>query len=124
MTVEKIHKAIKPEDFTINIRPNIRKDGKWAGDVNVNILIAQDNPLNDDDFESLLHFTKMVCSSIPIMEFSKEFRELVHKYTMEHSDETEITFEPDYEYEERGKVLDRKGNVVTISFGTETKGSA
>tara|TARA_R100000388_G_C7226910_1_gene152275 strand:+ start:459 stop:827 length:369 start_codon:yes stop_codon:yes gene_type:complete len=122
MTVEKIHKAIKPQDFNINIRPNIREDGKWAGDINVNILVAGDNPLDDEDYESLLHFTKMVCSSIPIMEFSKEYRELVHKYTMEHGDETEITFEP--EYEERGKVLDRTGNVITISFGTETKGSA
>ena len=122
MTVEKINKAIKSEDFTINIRPNILEDGKWAGDINVNILIADDNPLDDEDYESLLHFTKMVCSSIPIMEFSKEFRELVHQYTMEHNNDTEISFEP--AYEERGKVLDREDNVVTISFGTKTKGSA
>jgi hypothetical protein len=122
MTVEKIHKAIKPEDFNINIRPTITPDGKWSGDINVSIMIAQDNPLDDDDYESLLHFTKMVCSSVPIMEFSSEFREVVHKYTMEHNGETDITFEP--EYEERGKVLDRKGNVVTIAFGNETKGNA
>ena len=47
MTVEKIRKAIKPQDFNINIRPNIRKDGKWAGDINVNILVAGDNPLEE-----------------------------------------------------------------------------
>jgi len=119
MTIDKIYKAMNSEDFHINIRPNLNKNGTWVGDVNVSILIAEDNPLNDDDYASLLHFTKMICASVPIMEMSPELRQLAHDYVMEE-ESTDFDFKPD----KKGKVIDRTDNVVTISFGTKTEGSA
>lgn len=119
MTIENISKCLRDEDFNINIRPTILKNGKWAGDIQLTIMVSGNNPLDDDDYGSIMHFAKMICASVPIMEFSSELRELAHDYVMDEEDNV-VDFKPD----DRGKVLDRKDNVVTISFGTKTKGSA
>ena len=119
MTIENIFKCLSDEDFNINIRPTISEEGKWSGDIQLSIMVSGDNPLDDNDYGSLMHFTKMICSSVPIMEFSSELRELAHNYVMDEEDNV-IEFKPD----DRGKVIDRTDNVVTISFGTTTKGTA
>jgi len=123
MIDERLVEALQTEDFIINIRPTILKSGKWSGDVNVSIMIGRDNPLDDEDYGSLLHFAKMICSTVPMMEYSEELREMVNDYVLKYGDkgnESDLVFTPD----DRGKVLDRKDNVVTVSFGTKTKGSA
>jgi len=123
MIDERLVEALEVEDFIINIRPTILKNGKWSGDVNVSIMIGRDNPLDDEDYGSLLHFAKMICSTVPMMEYSEELREMVNDYVLKYGDkgsDSDLIFTPD----DRGKVLDRKDNVVTVSFGTETKGSA
>ena len=123
MIDERLVEALEVEDFIINIRPTILKSGKWSGDVNVSIMIGRDNPLDDEDYGSLLHFAKMICSTVPMMEYSEELREMVNDYVLKYEDkgkDSNLLFTPD----DRGKVLDRKDNVVTVSFGTETKGSA
>ena len=123
MIDERLVEALQIEDFIINIRPTILKSGKWSGDVNVSIMIGRDNPLDDEDYGSLLHFAKMICSTVPMMEYSEELREMVNDYVLKYEDkgkDSNLLFTPD----DRGKVLDRKDNVVTVSFGTETKGSA
>ena len=123
MIDERLVEALRTEDFIINIRPTILKSGKWSGDVNVSIMIGRDNPLDDEDYGSLLHFAKMICSTVPMMEYSEELRGMVNDYVLKYGDkgnESDLVFTPD----DRGKVLDRKDNVVTVSFGTETKGSA
>tara|TARA_R100001460_G_scaffold29909_3_gene59226 strand:+ start:10451 stop:10822 length:372 start_codon:yes stop_codon:yes gene_type:complete len=123
MIDEKLVEALEAEDFIVNIRPTILKSGKWSGDVNVSIMIGRDNPLDDEDYSNLLHFAKMICSTVPMMEYSEELREMVNDYVLKNVDNdkgTDLVFKPD----NRGKILDRKDNVVTVSFGTETKGSA
>ena len=65
----------------------------------------------------------MICSTVPKMEYSEELREIVNDNVLKYGDkgsDSDLIFTPD----DRGKVLDRKDNVVTVSFGTETKGSA
>ena len=122
MTLKKIYESMQPEDFSICIRPTLLADGNWSGDVTVSIMIGDDNPLNDEDYGNMLHFTKMVCASIPMMETSSDLRDWAHSYVMEQlEEEMEIDFEPE---PDRGKVLDRQDNVVKISFGTNTEGTA
>jgi hypothetical protein len=114
--------ALETEDFIINIRPTILKSGKWSGDVNVSIMIGRDNPLDDEDYSNLLHFAKMICSTVPMMEYSEDLRDMINDYTLKHADKIqdgELVFTP----EDRGKVLDRTDNVVTVSFGKDAKGS-
>lgn len=123
MIDKKITDSLKKEDIVLCLRPEVINDSEWSGDVSISIMAGRDNPLNDEDYYSLLHFAKMVCASVPIMEKSEELRDLIYNYVLEEIDmENELGVQLDEI--ERGKVLDRTDNVVTLSFGSTTKGSA
>ncbi len=121
MIDEKIIKSLKEEDIVVCIRPTVVNKEEWSGDVSISIMAGRTNPLLDEDYYSLLHFAKMVCASVPLMEKSEELREMIHNYVLSDVDNQQIIEQED---NDRGKVLDRTDNVVTISFGTKTKGTA
>ena len=66
-----------------------------------------------------MHFCKMMASTVPIMERDEELRDMVHNFVIEHVDREYVV-----EVDSRPRVIDRDDNVVTIDFGTKTKGSA
>ena len=110
---------VKKEDFIIRIRPYIDREGSWNGDIDVAIITQPENNLEDEDYFQVMHFCKMIASSIPVMELNEDFRELVHDYVVEKVDNhTEV------EVEDKPKVLSEDGNVVEIDFKTRTKGNA
>ena len=110
---------VKKEDFIIRIRPYIDREGSWNGDIDVAIITQPENNLEDEDYFQVMHFCKMIASSIPVMELNEDFRELVHDYVVEKVDnDTEV------EVEDKPKVLSEDGNVVEIDFKTRTKGNA
>jgi hypothetical protein len=110
---------VKKEDFIIRIRPYIDREGSWNGDIDVAIITQPENNLQDEDYFQVMHFCKMIASSIPVMELNEDFRELVHDYVVEKVDnDTEV------EVEDKPKVLSEDGNVVEIDFKTKTKGNA
>ena len=121
MIDEKIIKSLKEEDIVVCIRPTVINKEEWSGDVSISIMAGRTNPLLDEDYYSLLHIAKMVCASVPLMEKSEELREMIHNYVLSDVDNQQIIEQED---NDRGKVLDRTDNVVTISFGTKTKGTA
>ena len=110
---------VKKEDFIIRIRPYIDREGSWNGDIDVAIITQPENNLEDEDYFQVMHFCKMIASSIPVMELNEDFRELVHDYVVEKVDNnTEV------EVKDKPKVLSENGNVVEIDFKTKTKGNA
>ena len=121
MIDEKIINSLREEDIVVCIRPTVINKEEWSGDVSISIMAGRTNPLLDEDYYSLLHFAKMVCASVPLMEKSEELREMIHNYVLSDVDNQQIIEQED---NDRGKVLDRTDNVVTISFGTKTKGTA
>ena len=114
------YENILEEDFVIRVRPTVN-DGEWTGEVDISIIAGADNPLNDEGYTQLMHFCKMMCSTVPIMEADESIRNLVHTYVMEVVDN-----DSDYVLEEDEDVIITKedGNVVHLSFGSKTKGSA
>tara|TARA_R110002153_G_scaffold83296_2_gene209579 strand:+ start:838 stop:1197 length:360 start_codon:yes stop_codon:yes gene_type:complete len=119
MTDSKVE-HISNEDFLVRIRPMVDTSGTWTGDIDVAIITQPDNELDDDDYYQMMHFTKMLASTIPVMEFNEEFRDLVNKYVVE-------TVDGDFEVEEEENklhVVEEEGNVVKIGFNTKTKGTA
>jgi hypothetical protein len=114
------YENILEEDFVIRVRPTVN-DGEWTGEVDISIIAGADNPLNDEGYSQLMHFCKMMCSTVPIMEADESIRNLVHTYVMEVVDN-----DSDYVLEEDDDVIITKedGNVVHLSFGSKTKGSA
>lgn len=125
MIDKEIINSLRAEDIVISLRPTVSTNGDWSGDISVSILAGRNNPLNDEDYYSLLHFAKMVSATVPIMEKSEELRELAHNYVFSEIDsDNELDINVELEESDRGKVLDRTENVVTLSFGSNTKGSA
>ena len=111
--------SIDAEDFIIRVRPETDTEGEWTGEIDVAIITQPDNDLNDEDYSQVMHFCKMLTSTIPVMELNEDFRELVHRYVMSMKG-----LEYDVELEDKPKVIGEDGNVIQIDFGTKTEGSA
>ena len=119
---DKMAMQMKDEDFVIRVRPFSDDDGSWSGEVDVAIMYGDDNPLKDDDFYQVLHFTKMMCAAVPVMEEVEELRTLINDYVLKVLDKE---MEIDVELEERcGVEKTYDGNVVHLNFNTKTGGSA
>tara|TARA_R100001440_G_scaffold64706_2_gene85372 strand:- start:662 stop:1015 length:354 start_codon:yes stop_codon:yes gene_type:complete len=112
---------IDDEDFVIRVRPSI--DGEeWTGEIDISIISQGDNPLNDESYGQVMHFCKMMCATVPIMEQDEAIRNMVHSYVMEVVENDTIVFDED---EDEGLIVTKEdGNVVHLNFGSKTKGSA
>lgn len=122
MDIERLAAEIQDEDYLIRVRPFANDDGTWSGEVDISIMVQPDNPLDDDDYHQLLHFTKMMCASVPVMEEVEEVRNIVHEYVTKVLDnQMEFTVELEEEAQVE-KTYD--GNVVHLNFHTNTKGNA
>ena len=66
-----IAEELRDEDFIVRIRPTYDEDdGSWDGGIDISIMDFAGNPLDDEGYSNVMHFTKMLCSSVPIMEAS------------------------------------------------------
>lgn len=112
--------SIDENDFVIRVRPAVL-EAEWTGEIEISIISSAGNSVNDEGYAQLMHFCKMMCATIPIMEQDETIRNLVHTYVMEVVDN-----DSDYVLEEDDDVIITKedGNVVHLSFGSKTKGSA
>ena len=120
--LEKLLTEINEEDFLIRVRPFANDEGAWSGEVDISIMAMPDNPLDDEDYYKVMHFAKMMCASVPVMEESEELRDVVHEYVVNVLDnEMEIDVELE---EEVGVEKTYDGNIVHINFNTKTGGSA
>ena len=108
------------EDFIIRIRPSVHKS-EWTGEIDIAIVSSGDNRLDDESYSQLMHFCKMVCASVPVMEADEKMRNIVHNYVLEVVDED---MEPMVQEENRLTVTGEDGNVVHLNFNSDTKGSA
>jgi len=122
MDVARLAAELQDEDFLIRVRPYADEDGSWSGEVDISIMVQPDNPLNDSDYRNIMHFAKMMCASVPIMEEVEEIRNAVHEYVMNVID-NEMHIDVELE-EEAGVEKTYDGNVVHLHFNTSTKGSA
>ena len=120
--MEKLAKEVNEEDFLIRVRPFSNDEGRWSGEVDISIMAIPDNPLDDEDYYNVMHFTKMMCASVPVMEEVEELRNIVHEYVTKVID-TEMDIDVELE-EESGVEKTYDGNVVHLNFNTKTGGSA
>ena len=115
------HLDIEEGDFIIRARPTTNGD-ECTGEIDISIISQGGNPLNDENYGQVMHFCKMMCATVPIMERDETIRDMVHTYVMEIVDRDTVIFEED---EDDSLIITREdGNVVHLSFGSKTKGSA
>jgi len=115
------HLDIEDRDFVIRVRPTTSGDD-WTGEIDISIISQGGNPLNDESYGQVMHFCKMMCATVPIMEQDETIRNLVHTYVMEVVD-NDIGFDVELE-EELGVEKEYDGNVVHLTFNSKTGGSA
>ena len=120
--MEKLAKEVNEEDFLIRVRPFANDEGRWSGEVDISIMAMPDNPMDDEDYYQVMHFAKMMCAAVPVMEEVEELRNIVHEYVTKVID-TEMDIDVELE-EEEGVQKTYDGNVVHLSFNTKTGGSA
>lgn len=120
--MEKLASEINEEDFLIRVRPFADDEGRWSGEVDISIMAMPDNPMDDEDYYQVMHFAKMMCASVPVMEEVEELRNIVHEYVTKVID-TEMDIDVELE-KEAGVEKTYDGNVVHLSFNTKTGGSA
>lgn len=105
---------VRPTDFMIVIRPHLDNNNKWLGEVTLKMVVDKANALDDDDFYSMVEFTKQMCASVPLMEENKIFR-----------DETQRLADKYLSHEELTKGIDRlteikeRDNVIRVNFKPE-----
>ena len=63
-----IKDKLNNEDFIIQVKPTLKNDSEWTGEVDVSVITSSDNPLNDEDYYGVLEFCRVMCASIPLME--------------------------------------------------------
>ena len=107
-------KYLDDEDFVIQIKPHLDSKG-WTGDVSLNIMVGKKNPLNDDDFESMLNFTRQICATVPLMEHNKIFRDAVEEEADKHLPIEDVFDIPSTDID--NKIQKKDDNVIHISFG-------
>lgn len=112
---------IMDQDFVIRVRPTVNED-EWTGEIDISIIADPDNPLNDEGYGQVMHFCKMMCATVPIMEQDETIRNLIHTYVMEVVD-NEMQIDVELE-EELGVEKTYDGNIVHLNFNTNTKGRA
>mgnify|MGYP003111600114 FL=1 len=122
MTRDELIDNIEDEDFVIRVRPFANDDGQWSGELDISIMAFPKNPMTDEDYSQVMHFCKMMCATVPIMEQEKAIREIVHEYVNTVID-NEMDIDVELE-EEMGVEKEYDGNVVHLSFNTKTGGSA
>ena len=122
MKKEELIEKIEDEDFIIRVRPFADDNGEWSGEIDISIMAFPNNPMDDEDYGNVMHFCKMMCATVPIMEQEENIRNIVHEYVMKVIDnEMEI----DVELEEKvGVEKEYDGNIVRLNFNTKTGGSA
>ena len=120
--MEKLANEVNEEDFLIRVRPFANDEGRWSGEVDISIMAMPDNPMDDEDYYQVMHFAKMMCAAVPVMEEVEELRNIVHEYVTKVID-TEVNIDVELE-EEAGVEKTYDGNVVHLHFNTKTGGSA
>jgi len=106
-------------DYVVRVRPTV-VNNEWTGEIDIAIVTSADNNLEDDSYSQMMHFTKMMCATVPLMEMNEDMRNYVHTYVVEEIDNI---MEPVVE-EQEVTVTQEDGNVIRLNFGTRTKGSA
>tara|TARA_R110000737_G_scaffold346776_2_gene376989 strand:- start:370 stop:696 length:327 start_codon:yes stop_codon:yes gene_type:complete len=96
-----------PNDYIIRLSPFVDEKGNWTGELMVGTISTEDNVMNDTDHYQLMHLTQMVCASIPAMEESEEFRELLTEIV----DDTVSGSE-----EEESKITGVDENIISVKF--------
>lgn len=114
----KEQKTFSDEDFIIRVRPQKDSEGNFDGEASFSVISSSSSELPYTLYKDIEYVVRCMLSTVPLMEIDDEFRKFVFNYV---DTQFEYMFE---EGEPESLIKSRDGNVITIDFGTNTKGNA
>tara|TARA_R110000765_G_scaffold397982_1_gene492274 strand:- start:294 stop:632 length:339 start_codon:yes stop_codon:yes gene_type:complete len=105
-----------PDDFIVVLKPQINNEDAWTGEVTVSIVTSDENNLDDEDYYGMMHFTRLLCGSIPAMDRNDTFKQACEKEANLHL--------PNDEKCAKDKITSIDDNVITLNFTSETEGNS
>ena len=109
---------ILDEDFLIRVRP-VKVNDEYTGEANFSVITSQCANVPVDLYQDMEYVVKCMLSTIPLMEQDTEFNTFVAHYVDNY-----FSYEFDERDEDKATIESIDGNVITINFSTDTKGSA
>lgn len=106
------------ESFYIELKPGLDDENTWTGELEVNIIRDKENPMDKQSMLHLYHLTNLVACCVAYMDEHPSFLESMEEYLLDSPDKVE-----DIE-ESIAHVEYTDTNVVKLTFGSKTKGSA
>lgn len=105
---------IEPNDINLVLSPVI-VDGEWDGNVTLNLTHVGFPDLSEDDQEALMYTAYKLATSMQFFIDNPRLNEKLDEYATRCLEEQQEQYE-------RGEVLERSGNVVTLAFDTKCEG--
>ena len=102
----------EPSDFVVRVRPMLDSYNMWTGEIDMAIVTRKDNYLTDNDYDSVMHFTKMMCSAVPLMESDSELRSRINNYVLDQ----ENNWSRKEKIKKDLQVDKINGNVIRVDF--------
>jgi len=99
--------------YFIEIEPKML-DANWTGELEVNIITSQDNPLPEESRAHMLHLCQLVASTVALMERRPALADELEDFLNEEDAYIESQ-------KKRYITTSTEDNVITLNFPKETK---
>ena len=99
------------------MRPQLDSKRAWTGQVEINIMSSKENGLTHFDNEALFHLCTCMSALVPMMELDKDLLYEIEDFIKEMK-------KKDTRANDKLTVQSKDGNVITLDFKSDTKGSA
>ena len=103
---------VEENDFLIKISP-LLEGNEWTGNVDVSIISAANNTMNENDLNIMAKLVEMVASAVPVMSEDSYVLEALEEYV--DSIYKQVQEEVTEQYTD---------NVVKLDLDTKTRGNA
>ena len=127
-TVERLISDLNVEDWVIRLRPNYQADGTtWTGGIEIAVIGPfEESPMPEEDMDKMIDFIDMMLACTSLMRESEELRNAagqVVDFLNQEQDELDILVQLEEE-EKAGVKKTYDGNVISLTFNSNTKGNA
>ena len=104
----------EPNDINLIMSPVI-VDGEWDGNVHLGLAHVGFPDLSEDDQEALMYTAYKLAASMQFFIDNPKLNEKLDEYASR-------CLEAQQEEFDRGEVIEREGNVITLAFDTKCEG--
>ena len=116
--------VITNSDFLILVSPTFKED-EWTGHVNIDVAYPKNHGLTKETYRGIDFFVRMMIASLTVMEENESVREAMYNCVSdEYSTEFEDLIEADNKNKRDVKIEYGDGNVINLTFNSDTEGSA